>query len=50
MLFGTFYNPKEVASDLSGRTGFDERRRKRFVAMLFGRDVHADTPAFTHFD
>jgi len=50
MLFGTFYGPREVVADLKGRTGFEDHRRTRFLAMLFGRDVHADTPAFTHFD
>lgn len=50
MVFGTYYNPRQVADDLQGRTGFDDHRRRRFWAILFCRDVHADTPAFTHFD
>jgi sterol desaturase/sphingolipid hydroxylase (fatty acid hydroxylase superfamily) len=50
ILFGTFYNPREVPSDLTGRTGFSPERRSRLLAMLATRDVHTDMPSFTHFE
>jgi sterol desaturase/sphingolipid hydroxylase (fatty acid hydroxylase superfamily) len=49
ILFGTFYNPRQTPDDLTTRVGFAEGRGRRFWAMLSGRDVNADIPAFTHF-
>ena len=50
IVFGTFHNPREVPADLSASLGFGEARGRRFWAMLWGRDVNADRPEFTHFD
>jgi sterol desaturase/sphingolipid hydroxylase (fatty acid hydroxylase superfamily) len=41
MLFGTWRNPAEF----HGTVGFDDGRGEQVLAILAGRDVHADQPA-----
>jgi sterol desaturase/sphingolipid hydroxylase (fatty acid hydroxylase superfamily) len=50
ILFGTFDNPRRTPDDLTDRVGFADGRGRHFWAMLSGRDVNAEVPAFRTVD